>query len=363
MTDPNQAADYTAANKTPAEIEADIRRTRAEMDETFDALGTRLHPDYIKEQAKDAIRSTARDAGSSMIDTLRDNPVPSLIAALSVGWLIAKGGKDSRDYDYDRAYSVPYDRYGRPLSGYDRYRADYYADPTARAAYAGTYAGGTYDSGSSLADQASGAAADAKAKAGQAAGKVQDAASDAADTVSREAQHLAQQAQRYGRRAENWLERQINQNPIGVGAAALAAGALVGLAVPGTDWEDEQLGQKSDELMRKAKSAAEEKLDQAKQVASEVADEAKKDAKDLASTAKKQADKKGLTDEPKAISGSTSGTSGSASGKSGAGGTSGSSMASGSASGMPGGTQTAKASDPRASSQQGQKGQKGGRNS
>ena len=351
MTTPDQAADYTAADKTPAEIEADIRRTRAEMDETFDALGTRLHPDYIKEQAKDAIRSTARDAGSSMIDTLRDNPVPSLIAALSVGWLIAKGGKDDRDGGYDERYAgAQYDRYGRPYSSPAAYRAGTYADPTARAAYAGSYAGGTYDAGGygasgygssdpSLGDRASDAASTAKAKAGQAADSVQHAASDAADAVSREAHDLAQQAQRYGRQAENWLERQINQNPIGVGAAALAAGALVGLAVPGTDWENEQMGAKSAELKQQAKSVAGEKLDQAKQVASEVADEAedkakdlastaKSEAKDLASTAKDEADKKGLGDPPKAISGSASS----------------------------GGAATAAASDPRASSQAGRNG-------
>ena len=343
MTDPQTAADYTAADKSPAEIEADIRRTRAEMDETFDALGDRLHPDYLKEQAKDAIRDTARDAGSSMIDTLRDNPVPSLIAALSVGWLIAKGGKDDRDYD--RRYAgAQYDRYGRPVYGYDAYRADYYADPTARAAYAGSYAGGTYDDGSSIGDRASDAADEAKRKAGHAADQIKGAAQDAADTARDQAHDLAQQAQRYGRRAENWLERQIHQNPMGVGAAALAAGALVGLAVPGTDWEDEQMGQKSDELTRKAKRAAEEKLDQAKQVASEVADEAedkakdlaqeaKSEAKDLADTAKKKADKKGLSDEPKAIGGSSQGGSSSRSGAS------------------SGGTATATASDPRASSQ------------
>ena len=329
MTTPDQAADYTAADKTPAEIEADIRRTRAEMDETFDALGTRLHPDYIKEQAKDAIRSTARDAGSSMIDTLRDNPVPSLIAALSVGWLIAKGGKDDRDGAYGRSHDAGYDQYGRPYyPSPNAYRAGTYADPTARAAYAGSYAGGTYDASAygasgygnsdpSLGDRASDAASTAKAKAGQAAGGVQHAASDAADAVSREAHDLAQQAQRYGRQAENWLERQINQNPIGVGAAALAAGALVGLAVPGTDWENEQMGAKSAELKRKAQDVAGEKLDQAKQVASEVADEAedkakdladqaKSEAKDLASTAQDEADKKGLGDPPKVVSGSGS---------------------------------------------------------
>jgi hypothetical protein len=332
MTDPHTPADYTAADKSPAEIEADIRRTRAEMDETFDALGDRLHPDYLKEQAKDAIRDTARDAGSSMIDTLRDNPVPSLIAALSVGWLIAKGGRDDRrEYDYDRAYGA---RYDRPYRGYGAYRAGTYADPTARAAYAGgSYASGAYDSDPSLGDRASDAANSAKASAQHAADQAGDAAHDAADRMGDAAHHAAEEARYYGRRAQNWLERQMDRNPLGVGAAALAAGALVGLAVPGTDWEDEQMGEQRDRLMRQAEGAIDEKLDQAKRAASEVADEAedkarslaheaKAEARDLADTAKREADKKGLTDEPASV-----GTSASS-----------------------GATATAKASDPRAGS-------------
>ena len=330
MTDPRTAADYTAADKSPAEIEADIRRTRAEMDETFDALGDRLHPDYLKEQAKDAIRDTARDAGSSMLDTLRDNPVPSLIAALSVGWLIAKGGRDDRDFDYDR--------YGRPYRG--RYRAGYYADPTAEAAYAGYY-GADPDGDRSLGDRASDAADSAKAGAQHAADRATDAAHDAADRVGDAAQHAAQEARYYGRRAQNWLERQMGRNPLGVGAAALAAGALVGLAVPGTDWEDEQMGEQRDRFMRQAEGVIDEKLGEAKRVASEVADaagakanelthEAKAEAEDLAGTAEEGADGGGLTDGPEPVGAEGGGTAAPTS--------------------PSGGDATAKASDPRAGS-------------
>ena len=296
MTDPQTTAGYTATDKSPAEIEADIRRTRAEMDETFDALGDRLHPDYLKEQAKDALRDTARDAGSSMIDTLRDNPIPSLIAALSVGWLIAKGGKDDRASEYGRTYG---DRPGRRA---DAYRADYYADPTARAAYAG----GSYGSDPSLGDRASGAADAARSSVQHAADRVGDAAHSAADRTSDAAHHAAQEARTYGRRAQNWLEQQIDRNPLGVGAAALAAGALVGLAVPGTDWEDEQMGEQRDRFVQQAEGVVDEKLGQAKRVASDVADEAGAKAKGLADSAKKEADKQVHTDAPNSIGASAS---------------------------------------------------------
>ncbi len=109
---------YDARNKDPREIERDIDHTRAEMSETLDALGTRFQPDYIKEQAKDAIRSTARDAGTTMLDTIKENPVPAIIAGLSVGWLVAKGGESERDR-YDRM----------------RYEDDYYRRSLPRVSY------------------------------------------------------------------------------------------------------------------------------------------------------------------------------------------------------------------------------------
>ena len=64
--------DYTPdAQRDPSEIERDIERTRAEMSETIDAIGARFQPEYIKEQAKEALRDTARSAGTSMFDTIR----------------------------------------------------------------------------------------------------------------------------------------------------------------------------------------------------------------------------------------------------------------------------------------------------
>lgn len=311
---PATTGEYAARGKNPVEIERDIDHTRAEMSETLDAIGARFQPDYIKEQAKDAIRSTARDAGTTMLDTIKDNPVPAIIAGLSIGWLVAKGGESERDRYYRARYEDDYyRRYGR----YPEYRTGY--PPRGRyetypTGYDRSYAGGDDQS---LKDRAGDVADEARHKAQQAKTK----ASHAADQATGRAQEFADDARYYGRRAENWLERQMHESPLTMGAVALAAGALVGLAVPETRKEDEWMGRQSDRLKHQAKDAAEEKLDQAKRVAEatadeaqdkakEVADEAKGEAKDLAQTAKQEAKKQDLDEPPSAMkTGGTTGTS------------------------------------------------------
>ena len=278
---------YTARGKTPRQVERDIDHTRSEMSETLDALSDRLDPGHLKEQAmdqaKDFLAGPASDVGTSILDTVKEHPVPALAAALSIGWLVVKSGESDQDRRFEEEH---YQRTGRyPAPGYAGYvrrnRRQYgYYDT-------GDY-GGTYDSNKddgsdrSLADKASDKASDVKNKA-------KDKASDLADQASDKLDDVGDQMHRYQRRASNWLEQQLHESPMLVGAVALAAGALVGLSVPETRKEDELMGRQSDRLTRQAKDLADEKLDQAKQVVQETADEAKSKAKQVAKTAKKEA--------------------------------------------------------------------------
>ena len=295
---PGAAGTYASRGKAPVDIERDIDHTRAEMSETLDAIGSRFQPDYLKEQAKDALRSTAHDAGTTMLDTLKENPVPAIIAGLSVGWLIMKGGESERDrYHRERYEDDYYSRYGR-------YPAPRRARGYGYETYQSRYDTGYDGDDRSVKDRAGDLADDAQQKVQQAKHK----AGDLADQATDQAHELADDARTYGRRAENWLERQMNESPLTMGAVALAAGALVGLAVPETHKEDEWMGRSSERLKEQAKDAAEEKLDQAKRVAEATADEAEDKAKDVVETAKKEAKKQDLDEPPKTMQSSGTGS-------------------------------------------------------
>ena len=337
--------DTTRGSRDPEAIADDIRETRAEMDETIGALGRRLDPSNLADQAKDAFTSQAKDYGSqlmdtvrdsSVVDTIKDNPMPALAVGLSVAWFLSKVGESEADRHRHERYLATGDPYYAPRLRPARYGYDRYYD---RDSYRGGY--GQDGGDESILDKAKDAASDAvdtvKDKAGDLADSARDAAGSAKDKASGLAsgagdrtRRAGDQARRYERRAESWLDRQMSANPLAVGAVALAAGALVGLSVPETDAENELLGEQADAVKAQAERAAAQKLDQARSVAKDVAeeagaearkvtddvkkkaqdvaDDAKAKAKDVASDAKSKAKNKDLDKPP-----STASTSGSAS--------------------------------------------------
>lgn len=277
----NGTDDASVTAATPAQIERDIERTRADMTETIDALGARFEPAYLKEQAQEAIVDTARSAGTSMMDTMKDNPLPTAIAALSIGWLIANrssGTPPARQTSYGgRGYAAaPGSSYGGDYSG---------------GTYGGTYAGASRGAQEpSLADQArdraAGIAGSVSETASGFADSVSETASDLADQARGTAHDVARQAQNAANRAESWLEGQMRTNPLGVGAVAVVAGAFVGMSLPETQVEVDLMGRQASRVVDQAKQVAGEKVDQAKTVASRVADEARGKVGEIAETVK-----------------------------------------------------------------------------
>jgi len=86
-------------------------------------------------------------------------------------------------------------------------------------------------------------------------------------------------------------------NPLGLAAGAVAVGFLAGMLIPSTRFEDERMGELSDEVIDRAKETGQEALERGKQVAQDAAESAKETAKDsgqqhaeeLKSTAQEQA--------------------------------------------------------------------------
>ncbi len=198
------------------------------MDETVDEIQRRLSPGHMKRQAQGAVRDTAKGAGNQMLDTIKQNPIPSILAGLSVGWLVAKGSSSS-------------DGKAHRMQG----------------------------------------------QASEAAGR----AGDKAKQYGHQAQHRAQQAQHQAQQAAGRAQRMMQENPMAAGAAAVATGAFVGFLVPETRKENELMGPARDSAMDKAQSKASDALHRAEQVAERTAEEAKASAKKVKETAKEEAKK------------------------------------------------------------------------
>jgi hypothetical protein len=243
-----------------AELRGDIAQTQAEMSETVNAIGERLSPQRLMDQAKDTVREatvgkaeqvvtsageTARGAGSTITQTIRANPVPAAMAAIGLGWLIRKGSQSSSGR--------------RPL------------DRSRRAAASTT---------SNVQDKAGQMASQAQDKAGQLVGQAQSQVSQLGDQAQDQAQALVGQTQYHAQRAQRGVQRLLQENPLAVGAAAVAAGAAVGLAIPGTRRENQLMGEARDNLMGKAQASAQETMHKVQRVAQEAQSAAQAAAQD-----------------------------------------------------------------------------------
>jgi hypothetical protein len=96
----NLARNAAADERSPQEIEFEIERTRERMSSNLDALGEKLRPDHLKQQAKDAIANKAQDVvanvggqarqtGGRIIDFITEHPLPVAAVGLGAIWLFA----------------------------------------------------------------------------------------------------------------------------------------------------------------------------------------------------------------------------------------------------------------------------------
>jgi len=270
---------------------AEIAQTRSGMGATIDEIGHRLQPSTIADEAKEKIREatvgrverivddagqTAQRTGNTIMETIRQNPVPAALAGIGIGWLALRmrdqgsNGNGSSRYGYSRGYSgrASYATRDYGYGGDYGYRGDY----------------GSYGSGSQA-----GALSGVQGVAGEAAERVQQVGSDiqraAASTIQDsqarvqdvqwQAQNAIQDAQWKAQNtiqdAQWQFDRTYNENPLALGALAVGVGAAIALAIPATSRERELMGEQRDKLVEQVSTVASQALDQAQEKAQETA--------------------------------------------------------------------------------------------
>jgi hypothetical protein len=320
-------ADEIEQTEDTAEIRAEIEETRAEMSGTIEAIQDRLNPQHLKEQVKEQVREQfqevkatvreatigkaedmVRNAGDTLdearyglMETIRQNPFPAALVGIGLGWLFMnRQSAPSRRYDRYNDQARYY-REGQPHYG-DRQG---YTGRT--SAYADSYT-------SNWADQDQGSAKGTLHRVQEAAGSVVNQAQDTvgtladrtqetvgnvvsqaqetASTVANQTQeavgYIADQAHYQAQRVEDRFQHALYENPLAVGAVALAIGTAIGFSLPQTQRENELLGEARDSLIDRAQEAAQDTLEKVQQVAGDVMDQAQ-------TTVQEKAKERGLT--------------------------------------------------------------------
>ena len=104
---PDEVEELEQRAQSNDEVEAtraQIELTRVEMTETVDELQDKLDPETLKEQARTRATDAVRNAGSTFVETLKQNPMPAaiiggLLGLAILGRLLSGGGEKRQGSD------------------------------------------------------------------------------------------------------------------------------------------------------------------------------------------------------------------------------------------------------------------------
>jgi len=275
-------------DRSVTELEREVDHERERVSATIDELQSRASMGNIVDQLVKAVGENGGEVSRNLGRSLRDNPMAALLTGVGLAWLMAGSGGGSKvsdrhaeddlryrgglDPDW-KTFGVSGDRSGsgsRDGSFLDDEGSSSEGLGQRVAGMAGAVGDAASDTMESLKDRAAGVAdavgaglsrtGDAVRGTGAAAGQHMGAARRAAAGTGRDLRH--------------GLDNLLDEQPLVLGAIAMALGAAVGGALPRSRVEDRMFGEHSDQAMEKVRALAEEQGAKLQATASAVVDEA-----------------------------------------------------------------------------------------
>lgn len=194
------------------------------------------------------VPSPPREMGSSVMESVRQNPLPAALVGLGLSWLLMnmyQGRKRSVGNKADRTNHL----------------VDGQTSPT--------------QSGMS---QGRPAVSPMPSTAGDILGDAQEFASSVASRTQDQVSNLASRIQHGVRWVGHQYQQSLQENPLAAGAAALTLGSAIGLALPSTQAEDKLMGKAHENLMRKVDEATHGTVQKVREVAGEAGRAARREA-------------------------------------------------------------------------------------
>ena len=192
--------------RSTQELEQEIERSRARVAADVNALSEKVSPEHLKEAAKqkamegvrsgiDGVKRRSRRAGRSVLGAARSNPLPLLMVGAGFGWLLYNARRDPDSEGW-----------------HVRERMD----------------------------------------------GARERMNEARERTGKRLEHARERASERISKARTDAGHYMEENPLAMGAIALAVGAGVGLLLPTSRREDELLGPQRDRLIERTREAAHE---------------------------------------------------------------------------------------------------------
>jgi ElaB/YqjD/DUF883 family membrane-anchored ribosome-binding protein len=212
-----------SADEGAEQLERNGERIRADMDEVLEALEQKFSPGQVVDRSVEFLREHGSDISREVADAVRRNPVPLLLSAVGLAWFtisMTRSGSEGRD------------RQTRQMRGQGASRED------------------RYETSHRYETSRQGSRGRAENLRGEARAKVQKAADVVRDRSSR----LGSQ-----------MQSVVSEQPLALGALALAAGAILGVALPLSEYERRTMQPLRERALAKAEQLGERSYDRVRE--------------------------------------------------------------------------------------------------
>lgn len=221
-TTPN-AAD---AARDPADLEREAEQIRADMDRTLDALERKFSPEQLLDRSLSYLRDHGGELTQTLGATMRNNPVPIVLTLAGITWLVASSYNSRQPPGQDLSSRFARSGVGQKLQQ--------------RASTARERLHSTVDSTRERLSSTRGAAS----------GRVSGAVQSARDNARVRARQM-----------QDRVYTMMDDQPLVLGALAVAVGAIIGTAIPSTRYENRVLGRARDRTLSKAQELGEQQYE------------------------------------------------------------------------------------------------------
>jgi ElaB/YqjD/DUF883 family membrane-anchored ribosome-binding protein len=233
--------------RSPEAIEQNIVHTRARLESTIDAIGSKLSPVQLISEVLAFTRAGGGELAGSVAGGLataaRSNPLAVTLLTLGAGWLMMA---DRTQAAGNRAQHAADDLREKMHDAVDK----------------------TQDKARAMMDRTDSTAQDMREKLAE----TRDSAMDA--------------AQKNYARLEQAATDLLEQNPLAAGALMVAVGALIGGALPVTNRERELFGRSGEKARAAARSAVERGAEAARDIAGAAMAETREAVEELGAEAR-----------------------------------------------------------------------------
>lgn len=221
----------------PVDLERQAEALRADMDRTLDALERKFSPEQLIDRSLGYLREHGGELSQTLGATMRNNPVPVVLTLAGLTWLVASSYNSRQPPGQDLSSRFARSGVGQKL----QQRAN-----TARERWSET-AASTRD----RLNETTQSARDHFAGSGSmASGRVSGRLMSARDSARNRAHQVQER-----------VSSMMDEQPLIVGALAVAVGAIIGTAIPSTQYENRVLGAARDRTLSKAQELGQQQYE------------------------------------------------------------------------------------------------------